>query len=152
MPPMSRVTPRLRRLSRCLIACEIQVNPASAAPVPSAFNICEQLRPQLAPLLGKVGFRALLSRALAVAAVDAAWLQALQVNANGSLEWVADAGAPPGTRTASEGGVILIAQLLGSLIAFIGESLTLRILREAWPKLSVDRVVFTTENKNEEAP
>ena len=147
--PMSRVTPRLRRLSHCLIACETRENPSSA-PAPSASNVCERLRPPLATLVGNAGFQALLSRALMVAAVEAAWLQAVRANANGTLEWVADTGAPPGSREVAEGSVILVAQLLGLLTAFVGETLTLRMLREVWPELSVDGIGFTIGNKNEE--
>jgi hypothetical protein len=33
----------------------------------------------------------------------------------------------------AEAGVVLIAQLLGLLVAFIGESLMLRILLDVWP-------------------
>jgi hypothetical protein len=35
----------------------------------------------------------------------------------------------------AEGSVVLVAQLLALLVAFIGENLTLRMVREVWPKL-----------------
>ena len=35
----------------------------------------------------------------------------------------------------TNGRVVLLAHLLGLLVAFIGEDLTQRLLREAWPKL-----------------
>jgi len=35
----------------------------------------------------------------------------------------------------AEGSVVVFAQLLGLLVAFIGETLTLRMVREVWPKL-----------------
>ena len=41
-----------------------------------------------------------------------------------------------------EGGVVLLAQLLGLLVAFIGESLTLRLVREVWPQLPLDDLDF----------
>ncbi len=34
-----------------------------------------------------------------------------------------------------EGGVVLVAHLLGLLVAFIGEGLTLHLMREIWPKV-----------------
>jgi hypothetical protein len=37
-----------------------------------------------------------------------------------------------------EGCVVLLAQLLGLLVVLIGENLTLRVVREAWPKLSLN--------------
>ena len=43
------------------------------------------------------------------------------------------------TRTqAKEGGAILIAQLLGLLLTFIGEGLTLRLVQDVWPEAAFD--------------
>jgi hypothetical protein len=39
---------------------------------------------------------------------------------------------------AGEGGIILIARLLGLLLVFLGEALTLRLLRNAWPGAAFD--------------
>ena len=41
-----------------------------------------------------------------------------------------------------EGGVVLLAQLLGLLVAFIGETLTLRLVREVWPEVPLDDLDF----------
>ena len=37
-----------------------------------------------------------------------------------------------------EGRVIVVAQLIGLLVAFIGEKLTLQLVREVWPKLDTE--------------
>jgi len=42
--------------------------------------------------------------------------------------------------------VLLVAQLLGLLVAFIGENLTLRLMRDVWPKLSLEDLKFTQGN------
>jgi len=47
-----------------------------------------------------------------------------------------------------EGRVVLLAQLLGLLVAFIGENSTLRVVREVWPKVPLDGLDFGTEGKN----
>ena len=39
---------------------------------------------------------------------------------------------------AKEGGAILIAQLLGLLLTFIGEGLTLRLVQDVWPEAAFD--------------
>lgn len=103
--------------------------------VPPAFVVCEKLRPELSTFLGRVGFGALLSRALALASADAPWLRALHVDVDGSLKGRNEPGAQAGANEQLEGGTILLAQLLGLLVTFIGEELTLRLLREVWPKL-----------------
>jgi hypothetical protein len=93
--------------------------------------------------MGQGGFRALLARSLAVATPEVPWLAALQVNADGALEgWdKVEAQVEPGELT--ESGVLLVAQLLGLLVAFIGENLTLRLVRDVWPKLSLEDSNFT---------
>ena len=39
---------------------------------------------------------------------------------------------------AGEGGVILIARLLGLLLIFLGEALTLSLMQDAWPDAAFD--------------
>jgi len=85
--------------------------------------------------MGKAGFRALLSRALALANAEVPSLRAVRVNADGSLEGFEELYAQLPPEEFFEGRVVLLAQLLGLLVAFIGENLTLRLVREVWPKL-----------------
>ena len=49
----------------------------------------------------------------------------------------------------SEGEVVLLAQLLGLLVAFIGEKLTLRLVREVWPQVPLDDLDFGKGGKDE---
>src|SRR5229473_2328728 len=128
---MSQATPQMRDFSQSLIAYETMENKSSETKIPAACRVSEKLRPPLATLLGNVGFRALLLRALALANPEVAWLRSVQVTADGSLE----------------GCVVLAAQLLGLLVVLIGEGLTLQLVREAWPKLSLNHLHFGKENK-----
>jgi hypothetical protein len=48
-----------------------------------------------------------------------------------------------------EGRVVLLAQMLGLLVAFIGEPLTLRLVREVWPQAPLDDLDFGDGRKNE---
>jgi hypothetical protein len=41
----------------------------------------------------------------------------------------------------------MLAQLLGLLVAFVGESLTVRLVREVWPKVRLDDLDFGNEGK-----
>ena len=62
---MSRATVQMRSFAKRLIAYEAL---GKKLPRPPAiFHVSEKLRPQLATLMGKGGFQALLSRALGVA-------------------------------------------------------------------------------------
>ncbi len=135
---MSRATPQMRDLSQCLIAYETRENKSSETKTPAACLVGEKLRPHLATLMGNVGFRALLSRALALANTNVPWLRAVHVKADGSLEGLDKLDAQVDPEEIFEGRVVLLAQLLGLLVAFIGENLTLRMVRDVWPKLSLN--------------
>lgn len=148
---MSRATPQMRDFAKCLIACETRGDHSSATKAPAAFLVCEKLRPQLATLMSNVGFRALLSRALALASGEVNWLRAVHVKSDGSLEGLAELETQVGLEEMAEGSVVLAAQLLGLLAAFIGDNLTLRLVREAWPKLSLKELDFGKGDKNEKA-
>jgi hypothetical protein len=126
----------MRVFAERLIAYERRDNKSSETKTPAAFLVGEKLRPHLAPLMGNVGFRALLSRALALANAEVPWLRAVHVKAaDGSFQGLDELGAQVDPDEIFEGRVVLLAQLLGLLVAFIGEDLTLRLVREVWPKL-----------------
>ena len=146
---MSRATPKMRDFAERLIAYETRGNKSSETKPQAGFLVGEKLRQQLATLMGNAGFRALLSRALALGNAEVPWLRAMHVQADGSLEGLDELGAQVHRDEIFEGGVVLLAQLLGLLVAFIGEELTLRLVREAWPELSLNNFDFGKGNKNE---
>ena len=121
----------------------------SETDTPPAFYVCEKLRAHLATLMGTAGFRELLSCALPRANAEVPWLRAVQVKADGSLEGLEELHAPRNPDELSEGGVVLVAQLLGLLAAFIGETLTLRLVREVWPEVPLDDLDFGKGSKDE---
>ena len=141
---MSRATPKLRDFAARLIAYETTNNKSSETKTSAAFLVDEKLRSHLATLMGNVGFYALLSRALVLTNAEVPWLRAVHVKADGSLEGLGELDAQVDPKEIFEGRVILLAQLLGLLVAFIGENLTLRLVREVWPKLSVDDLNYGT--------
>jgi len=135
----------MRNLAKRLMAYETGGNKSSETQNPVAFHCCEKLRPRLATLMGDAGFRALLSRALANAECPS--LRAVHVKADGSLEGLGDLHAQLGPTEFFEARVVLLAQLLGSLVAFIGEDLTLHLVREVWPNIPIDDFDFGEESK-----
>ena len=134
---MNRANPKMRDLAERLVAYETSGNESAETRSPAAFRVCEKLRPPLATLMGDAGFRALLSRALALATAEVPWL-AVQVRTDGSLEELEDPQAHPDPDTLFEGRIVLPAQLLGLLVGFIGERLTWRLVREVWPQVPVN--------------
>jgi hypothetical protein len=135
---MNQSTPKMRDFAKRLIAHETKGNKASQPNAPAAFGgVVEKLRRPLAALAGTAGFRSLLSRALALADDELRWLRAVHIKADGSLELPAEM-AQLDREEIAEGEVVLLAQLLGLLVTFIGEPLTLRLLQDVWPEAPVN--------------
>jgi hypothetical protein len=136
----------MRSIAQRLINYETPRNVTSETSNTATFFVTERLRPHLATLMGHGGFRALLARALALASAEVPWLRAVQVNADGTLEGLATLHAGLKPAEFREGRVVLLAQLLGLLVAFIGPGLTSRLVGEIWP-LSADSVDFGNGDK-----
>ena len=108
--------PQTRDLAQRLLAYQNAAGKTSEPTEFAAFRVCETLRQPLCALAGVAGFRSLLSRALALARAEAPSLGAVQVAADGSLQGLDELGRQIEKDQVREGGVILIAQLLGLLL------------------------------------
>ena len=132
----------MRQIAQRLIAYETGDDQPSGTETPSSFPVVDKLRPTLVTLMGNGGFLALLSRALALAKAEIPWLRTVQIKPNGALEHSGELETRVEPQTIAESRVVLLAQLLGLLVAFVGEDLTLRMLREVWPKAPLDNLDF----------
>ena len=99
--------------------------------------------------MGDGGVRALLSRALVLATEEVSWLDAVQVNVDGGLEGYEALGWQLDQSEFVLGRTVLLAQLLGLLVAFIGPSLTSRLLSEIWPQIPFNEWDLGMEVKSE---
>ncbi len=131
-------TPIPKGFAQELLAYEETSGGPSEANDSAAFRVCEKLRRPLGNVLGVGGFRSLLSRALALACGEVPWLCALQVKADGKLEGLDELEAKLDPRAITEGEAVLVGQLLGLLVIFIGPALTLRLLHNIWPKWTIE--------------
>ena len=125
---MNTTTPANRDLARRLIAYEATRN-SSDGPLGATLRACESLRVPLAKFVGAAGFCSLLSRALAIAKAEIPSLGSVQVRPDGSLEGLEGVEQ----NQDADAGAVVVTQLLGLLVTFIGEPLTLRLVRDAWP-------------------
>ena len=132
---MKPATLKLRKLARWLLALEAAATTPVGPAMPAAFRVCEKLRRTLGRLTGVAGFRSLLSRALALAAQEVSWLQALRVGKDGSLEGLVEAESELSLSEVERGERVLVAQLITLLFSFIGEALTMRLLQESWAEV-----------------
>ena len=135
---MNNATSPLRDFARRLIDHEGGAKQAAGADLPPVVRVCEKLRAHLTTLMGKTGFQALLQRSLALGATEEPWLGTVTVDADGAWQGLGKSGAPDETKQVAEGGVVLLAQLLGLLTTFIGAHLTIRLVSEIWPTLPLD--------------
>ena len=152
-------TPQMRDLAARMVAHEAAIGGTAAADTPAAFRVCEKLRQPLTALAGSAGFRSLLSRALVIAQREVPILSDVRVTTEGLLE---DGVVHTKTNQnrhgkavqdknelAADAGLLLVAELLGLLHVFIGEAITLRLIRDVWPNASVHSTESERANKHE---
>jgi hypothetical protein len=146
----------MRDLARRLLACEAVAGKTSESAESVLLRVYEKLRQSLGAFAGVDGFQSLAFRALTQAKSEAPGLWAVQIAEDGSLQGLGElkpqqAEFEPQLGSdkdqASEGGVILIARLLSLLLMFLGEALTLSLLRNAWPDAAFDD--RSSENRRE---
>jgi hypothetical protein len=135
---MTAPSPAIRNLARHLLASTrsaVSAAHATGSPrVHEAVALCETLRISLTKFAGADGFAALLRRALALARVEAPALQSVRLGATCQLEGLEGIAV----ERAGDAAVALAAHLLSLLVTFIGEPLTLRLVREGWPNAQLD--------------
>ena len=133
---------KTRDLARSLVACEADASATSLQAEPATVRVYERLRRQLGASVGVDGFQALASRALALAKSESPQLSAVQVTSNGSLRGLGEVASQTNTDEGGEVGIILIAQLLGLFLSFLGEATTLRLIEDL--RLQVDAQTQST--------
>ncbi|WP_460452528.1 hypothetical protein [Alsobacter sp. SYSU BS001988] len=132
------------------MAAETPKDSSASADDPVAFRALEKLGPHFSMMMGRGGFHALLMRALVLAAAEVPWLTTVQV-VDGELEGLGVAHSKSEGADFCNGEVVLLAQLLGLLAAFIGPALTLRLLSQIWPQLPFDDPDFSAAANEEKA-
>jgi hypothetical protein len=132
----------MRNIAKRLMAHEANEEETSATKNPAIFPVFEKLSPHLATLMGTAGFRGLLVRSITLTGEEIRWVRALHVASNGSLTGFEELPAQLAPKLFFEGKTVLLAQLLGLLVVFMGEDLTLRLLGRVWPKLPLGDLDF----------
>lgn len=124
-----------RRVFRRVLAREAGTGANAPAIAAAARRLCERLAEQLTPLIGDAGVAAICARSLHLTQLNVPGLAPIHPSTpedppfamlQRSLEQQEPAAA-------TEAAVTLLATVSELLALFIGESLTSRLLREAWP-------------------
>jgi len=132
--------PKSRDLACRLLAWEADAGETSEPMKPVALRVYEKLRRRLSALAGVAGFQSLALRALSQAKLEASGLLAVEVAPDGSLHGLGEAEPPVDVHndSAGEEGAVLITRLLGLLLIFLGEALTLNLISDLWPDATLD--------------
>jgi hypothetical protein len=138
-------SPKTRDLALCLLNHEAVSAKSSESMESATLSVYKKLRQSLSAFAGVAAFKSLAFRALTQAKSEAPNLWAVQVKEDGSLQGLGEFEPQididkdlTGNFPAGEGGIILIARLLGLLLIFLGEALTLSLLRATWPGADLD--------------
>jgi hypothetical protein len=124
-----------QRVFRRMLAREAGTGANAPAIAAAARRLCERFAEQLTPLIGDAGVAAICARSLHLTQLSIPGLAPVRASAQGdapfallqrSLEQQEPAAA-------TEAAVALLATVSELLALFIGESLTTRLLCEAWP-------------------
>jgi len=133
--------------ARALAASRASADPhaphdSHAPRIPLAVLVSDSLRGSLVKFAGVDGFSSLLRRAVALVSVEVPALSSARVGADGRLEWPerAQARATSGAHAslADDGAEAMTLHLLGLLVTFLGEAITLRLVSDAWPGAPLD--------------
>jgi hypothetical protein len=133
-------TPGMRDLAHRLLTYETGAGKNSEPIESPTLRVYEKLRTSLSLFAGVAAFESLAFRALTQAKSESPDLWAVQVAVGGSIQGLGEF-APQiemdkhltAEFPSDDAGIILIARLLGLLRIFLGEALTLSLLRNAWP-------------------
>jgi hypothetical protein len=148
----------MRDLAQRLLTYEANAVKTSEPLDSTVLRVYEKLRQSLGGFAGTAAFYSLASRALAMASSEIPNLRAVQVSADGALNGLGHGLGEfvpqfeiehdrAGEQWAGDEGIAVIARLLGLLLTFLGEPITLRLLRDAWPGAAFDDQGFHTGSK-----
>jgi hypothetical protein len=144
------ISQEMRDLAQRLLAYEAAADKGYRPMEPAALRTYEKLRQCLVAFAGVASFQSIAARALVLAQVEVPSLCVMQVSAEGTLQRLVDieprttmdknhtGNQKLGEDLLGEEGVILIGRILGLLLIFLGEALTLSLLRSAWPDVNFD--------------
>jgi len=121
--------PEMRDLAHRLLAYEAGAGNGAGSAEAASGRVYEKLRGSLTEFVGVAGFQSLESRALTLVRLESSGPDPVRIG-TGKIETHIDMDK----EWAGEVGILLIAHLLGLLRMFLGEALTLSLLRNTGDK------------------
>ncbi len=126
----------VRDLARRLLIAEAAVQSATQPLSHEGVRVCRTLQVALTRFAGTDGFASLMRRSLVLARVEVPSMHGIKIKVDGSIEGLEELAADSrdsGGDLGTEAAVAITTHLLGLLVTFVGERITLRLMCEAWP-------------------
>lgn len=139
---MNKPDPTLHEIARRAIAARLPPGSKSSSAAAEAMQrACGDLHRILETAIGPAGLQALIDRAIQIAAREHVWLAGVKsgTSADCAVAGLGDAAEDVDFEAAAEGYAALLGAIVWLLIILIGEDLTLRFVRHAWPNVSFSR-------------
>lgn len=138
----------LRRAIQRALTREAGTGTDAKALAAAALRVYETLAGQLALLIGDGGVRALTARSLHLVRRDFPWLAETQETdpLEGPFAQLGVSLARQEPAAATEAAIAALATLGGLLETLIGEALTMRVVRAAWPSAFPDQTQQEARN------
>ena len=132
---MAAATPAHRELARWLLAREMGGRDEMTDLIAAADTACRKLSRRVARLVTFVACQALLARALHLARRDFSFLEGVRPGPapDVCLEGLAERVRGVEPAQAREGLATVLANMLGLLATFVGDEITVRLVRDTWP-------------------
>ena len=138
--PITEVVGQLSHHLYAFQSCVASLHDPADAP---QFRVIEQLCGKIAEVHGNTSLEALLSRALVATRADFPWLRSAKASKSGELVGLEQI-YPPDPEQAMRGELAVLSSLIELLRSFLGDSVTLQLLRTLWPLASLNH---ETESK-----
>lgn len=129
---VSRASPAQVERARRLLVHEGAARSAADCAT-AAGRLCDELQAALAPLVGAAGVQALLHRSAKLARREFPFLEVGGVTDSAQLRACLQAQAQA---VATEAAAALFGTFFTLITTFIGERLTIQVLRRAWPTMA----------------
>ncbi len=129
--------PSMRALSRRILEHALAGHTEPEAVAGAIEGAVRRLNEEASTLIGPVGLLALVRRATHLSRREFPWLDQLefQVGRVMALQGLAECVRTQGREQVADGATLLLSHLLELLCTFIGQDLTLRMVRRGWPTL-----------------
>jgi len=123
----------IKQLSVRLYAYQACVAHAPNTPGNPKFYVVEALCSRITTMCGSAGLCAMLSRALLATHSQFPWLRMVHVSPLGDIEGLDQIQPPPDPDEAMRCEMALLGLLVELLRSFVGETLTVQLLKTVWP-------------------